>query len=330
MAHVRTKGSGVPLVKGFGLGIEVASSSFERAIEMRVVEYCVLPDEIEADLSGAEGDGEEGMGRVARRRERIRLQRTVEISVGGEGHGWDVRLGVKGVGDGVALGWTVVAESDANSTNQITLRFKHEQVEQPDAMVRVSLTVQRLAGGKGIKVNSEPVSISPREQRDLNPQSSLEGLWDTATIDSVSPSLDSPPEPALPAPPQPNNSASTIRSLLKRNYIYFTSLLQEPEAKWRHVSDQQGVTVTQLNSIDPTLTIYRAEATFVGVGVWDVFATVCTPGARAAWEKTFEDARLVEDVSELSEVWWARTKGTWPVASVLLSLSPSRVCTYGR
>ncbi|KAL8277432.1 hypothetical protein RQP46_010154 [Phenoliferia psychrophenolica] len=333
--HVRTKGSGIPLVKGYGSGIEVASSSFERSLEMRVVEYCVLPDEIELENPPVDNESE-GIEALERRKERKRLERTVEVGLGGEGQGWDVRLGVKGVGDGVALGWTVVAEREGDTSPRLTLRFKHERVERPDAMVRVSLTVQRLAGGKGVKVNGDVVPVERREPRDADPsrRSQLGDMWDeTATIDSqqssLSPSLSSPLDSSLSLPTtstslsnglgngngnSTSNSSSTIRSLLKRNYIYFTSLLQEPEAKWRHVSDQQGVTVTQLNSIDPTLTIYRAEATFVGVGVWDVFATVCTPGARAAWEKTFEDARLVEDVSELSEVWWARTKGAWPVA----------------
>lgn len=328
--QVRTKGSGIPLVKGYGNGIEVTSSTFERAVEMRVVDYCVLPDDA---LDGPSRDGgEEGVEAMLKARERRRLERTVEIGVG-EGQGWDVRLGVKGVGDGVALGWTVVAEKESEG-GRITLRIKHEKIERPDAMVRVSLSVQRLAGGKGVKVNGESVPVETRELRDFTPGRSVGEMWDdTATIDStrtsgstsdaasvLSPTPGNDSTTTLPLTTTPslstsNSSASsTIRSLLRRNYIYFTSLLQEPEAKWRHISDSHGVTVTQLNSIDPTLTIYRAEATFVGVGVWDVFATVCTPGARATWEKSFEDAQLIEDVSELSEVWWVRTKGTWPVA----------------
>ncbi|KAK4699219.1 hypothetical protein P7C70_g7044, partial [Phenoliferia sp. Uapishka_3] len=332
--HVRTKGSEVPLVKGYGTGIEVSSSAWERAVEMRVVEYCVLPDD--ADVPGMQA--EDGMEGIEKRKEKKRLERTVEVGVG-EGQGWDVRLGVKGVGDGVALGWTVVAEKEVvegaseDVLGRITLRIKHERIERADAMVRVSLTIQRLAGGKGVKVNGEAVAVEKRGPRDVDLRKNLGEMWDdTATFDSArtsgtmsvtdSSSIFGSPNAnessstlPLNANPGPSpNSSATIRSLLRRNYIYFTSLLQEPEAKWRQVSDSHGVTVTQLNSIDPTLTIYRAEATFVGVGVWDVLATVCTPGARAAWDKNFEEAQLVEDVSELSEVWWSRAKGNWPVA----------------
>lgn len=55
------------------------------------------------------------------------------------------------------------------------------------------------------------------------------------------------------------NQASEIASLIRRNYIYFSSLLQEPEAKWKHISDNKGVSITQLDTIDPTLVLYRAQ-----------------------------------------------------------------------
>ncbi|POY74273.1 hypothetical protein BMF94_2711 [Rhodotorula taiwanensis] len=141
------------------------------------------------------------------------------------------------------------------------------------------------------------------------------------------------PRSNSPAP----SSAVQIASLLRRSYIYFLSLLQEPPAKWRHVTDSAGVSVTQLLSPDPTLTIYRAEAVFVGVGVWDAFATVVTPGVRRTWDKNVDGVTLIADeengagAGELSEVWWERRKGIWPVSardSVLLRTaykSPSSV-----
>lgn len=105
-----------------------------------------------------------------------------------------------------------------------------------------------------------------------------------------------------------------ILTLVRRNYIYFTSLLQEPEAKWsRPVTEARGVTVTQLDSIDPTLVVYRAQAVFVGVGVWDLLSTISTPGARTYWDKGHEDAVLLEDVNELTELWHFKTKAAWPV-----------------
>lgn len=71
--------------------------------------------------------------------------------------------------------------------------------------------------------------------------------------------------------------------------------------------------ITQLDSIDPTLVVYRAEATFVGVGLWDLYSAVVSPGARMHWDKQFEDGVLLEDVNELSELWYFKSKPAWPV-----------------
>lgn len=105
-----------------------------------------------------------------------------------------------------------------------------------------------------------------------------------------------------------------VVTLVRRNYIYFTSLLQEPDAKWsKPITEARGVTVTQLNSIDPTLVVYRAEAVFVGVGVWDLLSIVATPGISTYWNKGHEDAVYLEHVSELTELWHLKNRAAWPV-----------------
>jgi hypothetical protein len=113
----------------------------------------------------------------------------------------------------------------------------------------------------------------------------------------------------------PHDRSQALTSLIRRSYIYFTSLLQEPEAKWRHHSDSKGVTITQLDSIDPTLVVYRAEATFVGVSVWDIFATIGNPGVKSTWDKGAEETTLVEDLGDASKLWWTKIRAAWPVSS---------------
>ena len=73
------------------------------------------------------------------------------------------------------------------------------------------------------------------------------------------------------------------------------------------------MSVSQLDSIDPTLVVVRAEATFVGISLWDLYAAVTTPGARAYWDKQYDDAVLLDDVNELTELWHLKTKPAWPV-----------------
>ena len=80
--------------------------------------------------------------------------------------------------------------------------------------------------------------------------------------------------------------------------------------------DARGVSITQLDSIDPTLIVYRAEATFVGVGLWDLYGAVVSTGAKGFWDKTHDDAVLLEDVNGLTELWHIKTKPAWPVKYV--------------
>ena len=51
----------------------------------------------------------------------------------------------------------------------------------------------------------------------------------------------------------------------------------------------------------------------MGVGLWDLYSVVVSPGARVHWDKQHEDGVLVEDVNELTELWHFKTKPAWPV-----------------
>lgn len=62
--------------------------------------------------------------------------------------------------------------------------------------------------------------------------------------------------------------------------------------------------------------MYRAEATFVGVGIWDLFGALISPGTRNHWDKQYEDAVLLEDVNELTQLWQYKTAPAWPVRCV--------------
>jgi len=197
----------------------------------------------------------------------------------------------------------------------------------------------------GLRLNGLPQTIHDVEDRDpwsyfigeqiLQDISSVDlslhtssSMGTTQSTSSTSPSIQTVVRPA-------ERSAAADRSVLsrvRRNYIYFSSLLQEPEAKWRRsvytpipllnfalsltffkATDVRGVSITQLDSIDPTLVVYRAEATFVGVGLWDLYGAIASPGARCYWDKQHEDAILLEDVNELTELWHYKTKPAWPV-----------------
>ncbi|GAA5822101.1 hypothetical protein JCM10212_005649 [Sporobolomyces blumeae] len=265
--------------------------------------------------------------------------------------------------------------STLSDSSRHTLRISHAAIPNKQGLARVKVTVMRLVGGKGIRVNGEIVEprvvgrsrsrghgdgeSETRETGDEGDGADEQDDWSRVLARSrersnvlSSPSVSRPSasgdaassssllstSPASFATSSASQSGISLRSttasttttltlaqhhatqistLLRRSYIYFLSLLQEPPAKWRHVADASGVSVTQLLSPDPTLTIYRAEAVFVGVGVWDVFATIATASAKKVWDKGVDKVELVrqEDGGELSEVWWEKRKANWPVAA---------------
>ncbi|GAA5894812.1 hypothetical protein JCM5296_007589 [Sporobolomyces johnsonii] len=391
VSFTREHGSRLPLLRGYGSGVELNSDAWEEGEERRTVEYAVVrvggkPDEQgkEGEDQGQEDDEDEaaaavggnlqGLDELMRRRERRRLASAIEISLpcspsASTRDGWDVRVSLKALGGSLPPSstspssssdeptWSSTLETPSppssslpsSSPSRHVLRITHAPVLSSSHLVRAKVTVQRLAGGKGVRVNGQVVERREVEVRDPRRFEAAGGMGkalepdDASSIrggtlsnhngdhDSVTASPSSDLVSASPGSqsafsqrsvthpsPSPPSSQAQIAALLRRSYIYFLSLLQEPPAKWRHVADSSGVSVTQLLSPDPTLTIYRAEAVFVGVGVWDVFATVATPGARRSWDRALEDARLVEDedggAGELSELWWEKKKGGWPVA----------------
>ena len=99
---------------------------------------------------------------------------------------------------------------------------------------------------------------------------------------------------------------------MEAQYVETTFLSCAPIFMMSQATEARGVSVTQLDSIDPTLVVYKAEATFVGVGLWDLYAAIASPGARPYWDKQHEDSILLEDVNELTELWHFKSRPTWP------------------
>lgn len=271
------------------------------------------------------------------------------------------------------VGQAAPSERGGTLPKRLILRFAHAQLQADEELIRVKVSIESTShSSSGIRINGIPVTIEPVEPHFLSKRPLLAetvsasgiSLRSMSTMDSL-PTQKSISADKLRAPARERN----IASLNRRNYICksglcipdppwcdscqvssdwlrrqnglelkhldFTSLLQEPEAKWRPVADSRGVAVHQLNSIDKTLVVFRAEAVYVGVGIWDLFATIGNPGARIVWEKSHEDATLLDDVNELSDLWHFKSRAAWPVAardSVMLRTtykSPSSVHIFG-
>ncbi|CAA7265186.1 unnamed protein product [Cyclocybe aegerita] len=322
------RGGRVPKLVGYGNGVSIERVRYQIDREALTLDYVIIPDDEEHHELGLQG-----MDELHALREHRRLTRSIECVLPSL-EGWDVQITMKGSSDEVEnIPWSASAmrsrsnPSTFSPPDQILLRITHGALTDDDAVLKVKVVIEVSGGTRGLRLNGLATKIYDLEERDPSsrfiPQKILQDVASAVdlsfqtsssvgTASSVTSSTTGQPliRPHTERTPAAEKS---ILSKVKRNYIYFSSLLQEPEAKWRRTTEARGVSITQLDSIDPTLVVYRAEATFVGVNLWDLYAAVISPGARTYWDKQHEDGVLLEDVNELTELWHFRTKPAWPV-----------------
>ncbi|TYJ58802.1 hypothetical protein B9479_000638 [Cryptococcus floricola] len=327
--HVRDGSDKVPVLSAYGPDVSIGSVSYDTSRVTLNVHYAIVST-------------------ASQNEETESLRRQVEFGLSST-QSWDIQISVK-----TQLGkessstiWTSFvrqaanASPDASPPKRLVLRFAHSPLEPDEELVRVNVSIERTSSSTaGVRINGIPVAVE-RAESDSHFSERVEKkqrplLEDTASLTGVSlRTMNTTAEKKGPRDDQEGAVMKGRSSLIRRNYIYFTSLLQEPEPKWKPVLDSRGVAIHQLDSIDKTLVVYRAEAVFVGVGIWDLFAVLATPGARSVWDKTHEDATLVEDVNELTDLWHLQSKAAWPVSardSVMLRTtykSPSSVHLFG-
>ncbi|KAF8196873.1 hypothetical protein K438DRAFT_2016762 [Mycena galopus ATCC 62051] len=327
---VMKRGSRIPKLAGYGNGVSIERIRFQNDREALTIDYAIIPEEEEHAPNG------QGIDELHALREQRRLKRSIECVLP-SGEGWDVQVSTKASSEEVErLPWSMLAIRSSSfpattelslPLDQIVVRLTHASLVDEHSVLKVRVVVERSGPSSGLRLNGIPQTIQDIEERDPSSyfisQQILQDVSSTADLSfnttssirtgsSVASTSSGPSIPRLPTE-RTANAEKSILSRVRRNYIYFSSLLQEPEAKWRRTTDAKGVAITQLDSIDPTLVVYRAEATFVGVGLWDLYSAVVSPGAQMNWDKTHEDAVLLEDVNDLTELWHYKTKPAWPV-----------------
>ncbi|KAJ3863287.1 hypothetical protein EV359DRAFT_43442 [Lentinula novae-zelandiae] len=328
---VTKRATRIPKLVGYGNGITIEKIRFQIDREALTIEYSVIPED------DGHPDQSQGFEDLLVLRDQRRLTRAIECVLPSV-EGWDVQLTTKASSEEVEkLPWTAHAtrstsyNSSLNSPlDLVVLRLTHTPLIDDHSVLKVKVVIEISGPSSGLRLNGVPQSIKEFEEQ-RNPssyaaaQSIMLDVGSAADVSlpssssvhgssatSLASSSSAPPLIRV-ATERSMGAEKTILSRIKRNYIYFSSLLQEPEAKWKRTTEARGVTITQLDSIDPTLVVYRAEAAFVGVGLWDLYSAVVSPGARNFWDKQHEDATLLEDVNDLTELWHIKTKPAWPV-----------------
>lgn len=257
---VKSRGLRIPLLTGYGNGVSVERVCFQIDREALTVDYAIVPEEDDQAKHAQPASGEQGLEELHAIREQRRLTRSVEWTLPA-GEGWDVQITTKASSEQVQqLPWTAHAVRDNASASssgatkqqdKFVLNVKHAALPNDHAMLKVRVVIELSGPSSGWRLNGIPQPIQQVEERDPSYNMSQPILQDTTSMADVSfrsmstqntvntagaSSSSTIPEPPQIAKAPAERSAAAERSILsrvKRNYIYFSSLLQEPEAKWK-------------------------------------------------------------------------------------------------
>jgi hypothetical protein len=248
--------SRVPLVTGYGNGVAVSRIRFDLNRESLMLEYSIIPEDEDHQATHSP-DNLQGLDELHAIREHRRLTRTVEFAIP-VNEGWDVQISTQASSDKVArLPWSARAYrnsavatsiSSPSDPNVLLFRVNHAAVLDDHSLLKVNIVVERSASS-GLRLNGLPQPIESIEERNpssyLMSQQMLQDATSTADLSFTTTSSNgtstlsgsSGARTTLhpPRPPGARSAAQekSILSRIRRNYIYFSSLLQEPEAKWK-------------------------------------------------------------------------------------------------
>jgi len=205
-------------------------------------------------LSPHPTDRMQGVNELQAIREQRRLTRSVECVLPSS-EGWDVQLSTKASSKRVEqLPWSASAirsssrPSASKEFDQIVFRVVHSSLPDDHSVLKVKIVIEVSGPSSGLRLNGLPHAIQDFEERDpstyfisqqilqdissaadlsFHTMSSMNSNSSTGSNASGTPMLINPPTERSPS------AEKSILSRVRRNYIYFSSLLQEPEAKWK-------------------------------------------------------------------------------------------------
>lgn len=255
VSTVRKRGDRVAVLTGYGHGISMNRIVFDRGRESISLEYSVVP--VENDEGGNVLHGLDELHSV---REQRRLERSIECHLP-TADGWDIRISARASTEALSkLPWTVhttripsvriVSDDNQENLEKILLQVKHSVLPDNDSIVKVRVVIE-ISGSSGIRLNGLPHTVEDRQDRDpisfsLSSQlaqdasSAIESIQTSSSVATADSEASDSTSRGRPLFFRSNSikqrsaaAEKTILSRVRRNYIYFSSLLQEPEAKWR-------------------------------------------------------------------------------------------------
>jgi hypothetical protein len=245
---VSARGSRIPVLAGHGYGVSIEKIRFQLDRQALAIEYVIHSEEEDHTM-----ETDQGLDVI---KEHRRLVRSLECVLP-YSEGWDVQLTMKGSSQKVeSLPWNATASRQKSSSPilgskppELTiLRISHAPLPDDHSILKVRAVIELSGPSSGIRLNGLHQAIQLLEERDPSSfvQQQQQLLQDAASaadvsfqtsssVSSVASSSTTPTRPQLVRSLTERSAAAekTILSRVKRSYIYFSSLLQEPEAKWK-------------------------------------------------------------------------------------------------
>ena len=275
---VERRGHRVPVLTGYGNGVSIERIRFQVDRQALTVEYSIHPEDEDAAPQSS-SENKPGLDELHAVREHRRLMRSIECTLPST-EGWDVQVSTKASSEKVeTLPWTAQAIRAGSSSELVPpspgkarspniFRVTHAPLPDDHSILKVKVILELSGPSNGLRLNGIPQSIQTIEERDpssyvvaqkmlQDASSSGDISFRTAsssnTAESVADSEVSAASTRTPGRPQSDKMAAdrsaamekSIISRVRRNYIYFSSLLQEPEAKWKQSGWSLSISKTE-------------------------------------------------------------------------------------
>lgn len=260
---VQSHGTRIPLLTGCGRGVGIESIKFDIDRHALTILYSIH-DEEDLESGQVQNEDRTQAADLHSIRERRRLTRSIECSLTSS-EGWDVQVSAKASSKEIEeLPWIANADRVVPATGQteqdtLNFRITHAPLPTQHSTLKVKAVLELSGPSKGIRLNGLPQYIQVIQERDPTPMrnatvhlpsirqdsGSLTDISANVLPSSVSTdhshisSSASGSGPLRTADVTENGHIRTaaagkaISARVRRSYIYFSSLLQEPEAKWR-------------------------------------------------------------------------------------------------
>lgn len=261
---VERRGNRVPMLTGYGNGVSIERIRFQVDRQALTIDYAIHPED--EDAGPPTSENKQGLDELHAVREHRRLMRSIECALPSS-EGWDVQITTKASSDIVEqLPWTAQAIRSSPSpppsptfpgkpSDPNIFRVTHAPLPDDHSILKVRVVLELSGPSSVLRLNGIPQSIQTIEERDPSSYIVAQRILQDATssgdlsfhtvssantAESISESVATGSSKILAGSQVPraatDRSAAMEKSIIsrvRRNYIYFSSLLQEPEAKWK-------------------------------------------------------------------------------------------------